>query len=195
LLLAAVELGALSVARAGRRVSPSIERSFDRTASFGSAAGLSLCRRPPEKGKPVFSRHAQRVRVVLADDHVLFLQTLRMILESDGRIEVIGEATDGAEAVELTASLQPDAVVLDVEMPTMDGIEAARRIARKAPGVRVLMLSSSGDPEQIRRARAAGAADYVTKDRSAGDLVERVVGAASGRGPGIASLAWAVVVG
>lgn len=145
--------------------------------------------------RPASSRHSQRVRVVLADDHVLFLQTLRMILESDGRIEVIGEATDGAEAVALAASLQPDAVVLDVEMPTMDGIEAARRIARKAPGVRVLMLSSSGDPEQIRRARAAGAADYVTKDRSAGDLVERVVGAASGRGPGIASLAWAVVLG
>lgn len=146
--------------------------------------------RPAER-----SRNSPRVRVVLADDHVLFLQALRMILESDGRIEVVGEATDGAEAVALAASLRPDAVVLDVEMPTMDGIEAARRIARKAPGVRVLMLSSSGDAHQIRRARAAGAADYVTKDRTASDLVERVVGAARGRRPGLASLAWAVVLG
>lgn len=131
---------------------------------------------------------------MLADDHVLFLEALRMILESDGRIEVVGQAADGAEAVTLAVSLRPDAVVLDVEMPRIDGIEAARRIAQDAPAVRVLMLSSSTDPRQIERAHAAGAADYVAKDSPASDLVERLVGAVRRPSPGLASLAWAVTL-
>lgn len=117
-----------------------------------------------------------------------------MILESDGRIDVVGEATDGAEAVALAVSLRPDAVVLDVEMPAMDGIEAARRIAREAPAVRVLMLSSSEDPRQIQRARAAGAADYVTKDRPMSDLVGRLLSTAPAGRSGLATIAWAVAL-
>lgn len=140
-------------------------------------------------------RNSPKVRVVLADDHLLFLEALRMILEGDGRIEVVGQATDGAEAVALTVALRPDAVVLDVEMPKLDGIEAARRIAREAPDVHVLMLSSTVLPAQVERARSAGAEDYVTKDRPATELVERLLGLTRRRSAGLPGLAWAVVVG
>ena len=121
-----------------------------------------------------------RVRVVIADDQRLFAEALEAILSTDGRIAVVGRATDGETAVELVREEQPDVVLMDIAMPVLDGISAAERIRAEAPATRVVMLTGSQAPQDISRARAAGAAGYVTKDQIAGDLVRAILDAASG---------------
>jgi DNA-binding NarL/FixJ family response regulator len=121
-----------------------------------------------------------RVRVVIADDQRLFAEALEAILSTDGRIAVVGRATDGQTAVELVRMEQPDVVLMDIAMPVLDGISAAERIRAEAPATRVVMLTGSQAPQDISRARAAGAAGYVTKDQIAGDLVRAILDAASG---------------
>jgi DNA-binding NarL/FixJ family response regulator len=115
------------------------------------------------------------LRVLIADDHRLFAEALEAILTTDERIEVVGQASDGEEAVELAKTLDPDIVLMDVSMPVLDGFEATREIRSGSEDVRVLMLTGSNSRADVDRSRAAGAAGYVTKDRIASELVATIV--------------------
>jgi DNA-binding NarL/FixJ family response regulator len=116
-----------------------------------------------------------RIRVLIADDHRLFAEALEAILATDRRIEVAGQASDGREAVELAKRLRPDVVLMDISMPVMDGIEAARRIRQDNEAACILMLTGSNSRADVDRARQAGAAGYVTKDRIAAELIDAIV--------------------
>jgi two-component system, NarL family, nitrate/nitrite response regulator NarL len=119
------------------------------------------------------------VRVLIADDHRLFAEAVSGILAGDDRIEVVGIAGDGRQAVELAVSLTPDVTLMDISMPMMDGFEATRRIRAVRPNACVLMLTGSDASEDVSRALAAGAAGYVTKDRLEEELVGAILDLAS----------------
>jgi len=123
------------------------------------------------------------VRVLIADDHRLFAEALEAILATDERIEVVGQAGDGGEAVELAKKLGPDVVLMDVSMPVLDGFEATRKIRSASEGVLVLMLTGSNSRADVERAREVGASGYVTKDRIASELVASIVGVTRRRLP------------
>jgi DNA-binding NarL/FixJ family response regulator len=116
-----------------------------------------------------------RVRVLIADDHRLFAEALEVILATHGRIEVVGRARDGAEAVELWRTLQPDVTLMDISMPIVDGFEATLRIREQDPHACVLMLTGSNARTDVDQARQSGAAGYVTKDRIAAELVDAIM--------------------
>jgi DNA-binding NarL/FixJ family response regulator len=120
------------------------------------------------------------ISVVIADDHRLFAEALETILAADERFEVVGRARDGAEAVELVQRLKPGVVLMDISMPVMDGIEATKRISASQPRVAVLMLTGSNARLDVDRARKAGAAGYVTKDKIAAELIEAILNAVPG---------------
>jgi DNA-binding NarL/FixJ family response regulator len=124
---------------------------------------------------PRRAKKPKPLRVLIADDHRLFAQALEAILASDERIEVVGQAGDGSEAVELARSLGPDVVLMDVSMPVLDGFEATREIRADSEGVRVLMLTGSNSRADVDRSRDAGASGYVTKDRIASELVAAIL--------------------
>jgi DNA-binding NarL/FixJ family response regulator len=109
--------------------------------------------------------------VLIADDHRPFTEVVEAMLAPEERIEVVGAALDGEQAVELAQALQPNVVLMDISMPRLDGIEATRRIRDEVPSARVLMLSGSNAPEDVARARTAGASGYVTKERITSELV------------------------
>jgi DNA-binding NarL/FixJ family response regulator len=113
--------------------------------------------------------------VLIADDHRLFAEALAAILATDCRFEVVGKANNGEQAVELAVAEKPDVVLMDIAMPRLDGVEAARRIRRKRRSATVLMLTGSSSAADVARARDAGAAGYVTKDRIASELIESIV--------------------
>jgi DNA-binding NarL/FixJ family response regulator len=115
------------------------------------------------------------LRVLIADDHRLFAEALEAILATDERIEVVGQASDGSQAVELAQKLDPDVVLMDVSMPVLDGFEATREIRSGSEGIRVLMLTGSNSRADVDRSREAGASGYVTKDRIASELVTAIV--------------------
>jgi DNA-binding NarL/FixJ family response regulator len=115
------------------------------------------------------------LRVLIADDHRLFAEALQAILATDERIEVVGQASDGSEAVKLAQKLDPDVVLMDVSMPVLDGFEATREIRSAGEGVRVLMLTGSNSRADVDASREAGASGYVTKDRIASELVAAIV--------------------
>jgi two-component system nitrate/nitrite response regulator NarL len=124
---------------------------------------------------PGRSKKPTPLRVLIVDDHRLFAEALDAILAVDERIEVVGRASDGNEAVELARTLEPDVVLMDVSMPVLDGFEATREIRAAVEGVRVLMLTGSNSREDVDRSREAGASGYVTKDRIASELVGAIV--------------------
>ena len=115
------------------------------------------------------------LRVLIADDHRLFAEALEAILATDERIEVVGQASDGGEAIKLARTLGPDVVLMDVSMPVLDGFEATREIRAATEGTRVLMLTGSNSRADVDRSREAGASGYVTKDRIASELVAAIV--------------------
>jgi DNA-binding NarL/FixJ family response regulator len=115
------------------------------------------------------------IRVLIADDHRLFAEALEAILGGDERIAVVGHAADGEEAVRLAAELDPDVVLMDISMPVMDGIEAAAAIRSGHERASILMLTGSNSRTDVDRARQAGAAGYVTKDRIAAELIGAIV--------------------
>ena len=117
----------------------------------------------------------QKIRVLIADDHRMFAEALQSILGTDKRLEVVGQAADGAEAVRLALELQPDVTLMDIAMPIMDGVQATKQIRRQWPTACVLMLTGSNSKTDVDRAREAGAAGYVTKDRIAAELVDAIL--------------------
>ena len=118
---------------------------------------------------------SNKIRVLIVDDHRLFAETLEALLATDERIEVVGSARDGKEAVRLWRKLRPDVILMDISMPVMDGFEATRRIRQEGQDACVLMLTGSNARTDVDLARKAGAAGYVTKDRIAADLIEAIV--------------------
>ena len=116
-----------------------------------------------------------KITVLIADDHRLFADALEAILATDGRFEVVGKAHDGESAVRMAGTTKPDVVLMDIAMPGVDGVEATRRIRKRRKTTAVLILTGSNARNDVDRARRAGAAAYVTKDRIASQLVEAIV--------------------
>ena len=118
---------------------------------------------------------SNKIRVLIADDHRLFAETLEALLATEDRIDVLGWARNGKEAVRLARKLQPDVILMDISMPVMDGFEATRRIRSLRDDACVLMLTGSNSRTDVDLARKAGAAGYVTKDRIAAELIDAIV--------------------
>jgi DNA-binding NarL/FixJ family response regulator len=117
----------------------------------------------------------QKYRVLIADDHRMFAEALEAILATDQRLEVAGQAGDGAEAVRLALTLRPDVTLMDIAMPIMDGLQATKQIRKQWPTARVLMLTGSNSRTDVDRAREVGAAGYVTKERIAAELIDAIL--------------------
>jgi two-component system, NarL family, response regulator LiaR len=117
----------------------------------------------------------QKYRVLIADDHRMFAEALEAILATDQRLEVAGHAGDGAEAVRLALTLRPDVILMDIAMPIMDGLQATKQIRKQWPTACVLMLTGSNSRTDVDRAREAGAAGYVTKERIAAELIDAIL--------------------
>jgi DNA-binding NarL/FixJ family response regulator len=121
----------------------------------------------------------RKIRVLIADDHRLFAEALAAFLSNDGRIEIVGRAKDGEEAVRLARSKDPDVVLMDIAMPKLDGVEATKRIRRDGDRPCILMLTGSNATGDVARAREAGASAYVMKDKIASQLIDAIVEVAS----------------
>jgi DNA-binding NarL/FixJ family response regulator len=119
------------------------------------------------------------IKVLIADDHRLFAEALEAILSTDDRISIAATARDGREAVALADEHKPDVILMDISMPVMDGIEAVEELRRRGLDSGVLMLTGSNARDDVDRARQAGAAGYVTKDRIAAELIDAIVEVAS----------------
>lgn len=117
---------------------------------------------------------SELIRVLVADDHAIVRDGVKALLATEDDIEVVGEAANGQEAVEQTARLKPDVVLMDLEMPVMDGIEAIRLIAKSRPDVSVLVLTSFATDDKVFPAIKSGALGYLLKDSSPEDLVEAI---------------------
>jgi DNA-binding NarL/FixJ family response regulator len=115
------------------------------------------------------------LRVLVADDNLLFAEALTQLLEADERIQVVGCAYNGAEAVDFARKLEPDVVLTDIKMPLMTGIEATDRILAFNPETTVVLMSAHSSPSEAEEGLRAGAAGYVTKDDLGLWLVERVL--------------------
>ena len=121
------------------------------------------------------------LKLLIADDNELFVSALEGLLDNDASVRVVARASDGEAAAELAGALHPDVVLMDLSMPRMDGFEATKRILADSPGTVVVVLTGSDDPADQERARTAGAAGYVTKDRILVDLLETIHSAAGER--------------
>jgi DNA-binding NarL/FixJ family response regulator len=119
------------------------------------------------------------LRILIADDNMLFGEAVTQLLESDDRIEVVGCALNGAEAVDFARKLEPDLVLMDIKMPLMTGIEATERILAWRPGTTVVMLTGHGSPAEVEQGFRAGAVGCVAKDDLGLRLVEIVLGYAA----------------
>ena len=115
-----------------------------------------------------------KIKVLLADDHTVVRQGLRALLQAEPDIETVGEAETGRQAVELTRTLNPDVVVMDIAMPMLNGLEATRQILKSVPRTRVLILSSYSDDEYVYQLSEAGAAGYLLKQAAIVDLVTAI---------------------
>jgi DNA-binding NarL/FixJ family response regulator len=119
--------------------------------------------------------HTRPVRVLIADDEPLFVETVEAVLAGDERVEVVGTAANGKQAVELATKLTPDVTLMDISMPILDGIEATRRIRERFPDACVLVLTGSSISADVDRARQAGVAAFLTKDRLGTQLVNAIL--------------------
>jgi DNA-binding NarL/FixJ family response regulator len=129
------------------------------------------------------------VRVLIADDHALFCEGLRAILSSADECEVAGEAADGEEAVAQTLALQPDVILMDIQMPKLNGIEATRRVLKEQPKVGVIMLTMLEDDASVFAAMRAGARGYILKGADKAEVLKTIRAVAAGEalfGPAIA---------
>jgi DNA-binding NarL/FixJ family response regulator len=121
------------------------------------------------------------IRVILADDHSVMRHGLRLILEQQEGFEVLGEARDGREAVNLAQALHPDVAVLDITMPNLNGIEAARQITDKHPEIAVVVLSMHADESYVLRALKAGARGYLLKESPESDFLAAIRSVSEGK--------------
>jgi DNA-binding NarL/FixJ family response regulator len=119
-------------------------------------------------------------RVLIADDQTLFRAGLARLLSEDARLEIVGQAVDGQDAVKLAAKLKPDVVLMDLKMPGTDGIEATRQITEADPTIKVLILTTFETDSNVIQALKAGASGYVLKDSSADAIASSVVAVTSG---------------
>lgn len=126
------------------------------------------------------SEASQVARVVVVDDQTLFRSGLARLLDADPRVEVVGQAADGAEAIERAATLRPDVVVMDLKMPNVDGVEATRQIVAANPNVKVLILSTFDADSHVIQALKAGASGYVLKDSQVDAVVSSILAVMSG---------------
>ena len=133
------------------------------------------------------------IRVLLAEDHAMVRAGLAELLENRDDIEVVGEASNGSEAVDRAVDVEPDVVLMDLSMPEMDGIEATRRIAAALPGTNVVVLTSFSDRERILEALDAGAVGYLLKDLAPDELHRGIQAAARGESPLAPKAAHAVL--
>ena len=116
----------------------------------------------------------KKIRIILADDHSLIRQALRLSIEKQADLEVIGEASDGEEAVSMTQRLNPDVVVMDISMPIMNGIDASAQITKENPGVAILVLTIHSDSSTVVKVLNAGARGYMNKTVSAAQVIEAI---------------------
>jgi DNA-binding NarL/FixJ family response regulator len=116
----------------------------------------------------------QKITVLLADDHTVVRQGLRALLRAEEDVEVVGEADNGRQAVQLTKKLLPDVVVMDIAMPLLNGLESTRQITREVPSAKVLILSSYCDDEYVHQLTDAGASGYLVKQTAANDLLKAI---------------------
>jgi DNA-binding NarL/FixJ family response regulator len=116
----------------------------------------------------------QKIKVLLADDHTVVRQGLRALLAAEGDIEIVGEADNGRQAIQLVRKTQPDVAVIDIAMPVLNGLEATRQITRTMPATKVLILSSYCDDEYVQQLTEAGAAGYLVKQTAANDLLKAI---------------------
>ncbi len=124
---------------------------------------------------------AELIRVLVADDHFVVRQGLAALLAPRNGMEVVGEATNGREAVELAQTLQPDVILMDLTMPEMDGAEAIAHIKEQNPAARILVLTSFGEKEKVAASIRAGALGYLLKDSSPDDLFDAIRSVYRGR--------------
>src|ERR1700723_3355130 len=122
----------------------------------------------------------RRLRVLIADDHAVIRKRVKSIVEQHPRFEVIGEAIDGAKAIEEAQRLKPDVVVMNVNMPVLNGLEAAREINAKLPQSAIVILSLNADERLIEEAKKIGARAYVAKSRAAEMLIKAIEDAITG---------------
>ena len=113
----------------------------------------------------------ETIRILIVDDHAVVREGLRWLISTEPGMELVGEATDGAEAVEKARLLHPDVILLDLVMPRKDGLEAIREIIAESPGMRILVLSSFAEDEKVFAAIKSGALGYMVKDSSSQDLM------------------------
>jgi DNA-binding NarL/FixJ family response regulator len=123
----------------------------------------------------------KKIGVLLADDHTLIRAGLRMVVEAQPDLSVVGEAANGREAVAMAQALKPDVVVMDIGMPSLNGIEAARQIRETLPDTQIVMLSMHSDEGYVLRALKAGAKAYLLKDSAEADLAQAIHAAAAGK--------------
>ena len=130
-----------------------------------------------------------RIRIVLADDHVLVRQSLKSLLEREG-FQVVAEASDGQQAVRDVASLQPDVAIMDISMPTINGLNAAREMSRSSPKTKTILLTQHDESQYIREALEVGVKGYVLKNQVANDLLVAIQQVTRGQvylSPGVSS--------
>jgi DNA-binding NarL/FixJ family response regulator len=117
----------------------------------------------------------KKLRVLIADDQTLFAEALRAVLTLDERLDVVGVAANGEQAVGMALELEPDVVLMDISMPILDGVEATKQLHELRPDARIVMVTGSDATSDVNRSRCAGASGYVTKDRIAAELVETIL--------------------
>ena len=123
----------------------------------------------------------ETIRVLIADDHYLVRQGLRVLISSDSRMELAGEATDGEEAVQQARRLHPDVILLDLKMPRKDGVQAIADIRAEHPQARILVLTSFAEDERVVQAIKAGALGYLLKDSSPAELLDAIAAISRGQ--------------
>jgi DNA-binding NarL/FixJ family response regulator len=116
----------------------------------------------------------EKITVLLADDHTVVRQGLRALLSAEGDIDIVGEAENGRQAVQLVKKLLPNVAVIDIAMPQLNGLEATRQITRAVPATKVLILSSYSDDEYVQQLTEAGAAGYLVKQTAANELLKAI---------------------
>lgn len=121
------------------------------------------------------------IRILLADDHVIMRNGLRLLLERQPDLEVIGEAADGREAVDMAAAGKPNVVVMDIAMPRLNGVEATRQIVTRNPETSVVILSMHSDESYVLRSLKAGAQAYLLKDSAESDLISAIYAVTGGK--------------